>query len=61
VFQCHKCRWVLSPTDSLWRRQSQQSCRQSQQSFNTLTRFYFTFSLTTCLGPYGPSSGEIYN
>jgi hypothetical protein len=23
--------------------------------------FYFLFSLTTCFGPYGPSSGEIYN
>jgi hypothetical protein len=42
------------PTDSLWR-------HQSQQSFNTLTPFYFPFSLTTCFGPYGPSSGEIYN
>jgi hypothetical protein len=39
---------------SLWR------C-QSQQSFNTLTPFYFPFSLTTCFGPHGPSSGEIYN
>jgi hypothetical protein len=23
--------------------------------------FLFSFSLTTCFGPYGPSSGEIYN
>jgi hypothetical protein len=23
--------------------------------------FIFPFSLTTCFGPYGPSSGEIYN
>jgi hypothetical protein len=23
--------------------------------------FYFSFLLTTCFGPYGPSSGEIYN
>jgi hypothetical protein len=42
----------MCPTGSLWR-------RQSQQSFNTLTPFYFPFSLTTCFGPYGPSSGEI--
>jgi hypothetical protein len=43
----------IYPTGSLW-------LHQSQQSFNTLTRFYFP-SLTTCFGPYGPSSGEIYN
>jgi hypothetical protein len=29
--------------------------------FNTSTRFYFFFLLTTRFGPYGPSSGEIYN
>jgi hypothetical protein len=28
------------------------------QFFNSLL---FSFSLTTCFGPYGPSSGEIYN
>jgi hypothetical protein len=39
-------------TGSLWH-------RRSQQSFNTLTLFYFPFSLTTCFGPYGPSSGDI--
>jgi hypothetical protein len=39
---------------SLWRRQSQR--------FNTSTPpFLFSFSLTTCFGPYGPSSGEIHN
>jgi hypothetical protein len=45
---------AFNPTGSLW-------YRQSQQSFNMLTPFYFPFSLTTCFGPYGPSSGEIYN
>jgi hypothetical protein len=41
-------------TSSLWR-------RQSQQSFNTLAPFNFLFLLTTCFGPYWPSSSEIYN
>jgi hypothetical protein len=26
-----------------------------------INSFYFSFILTTCFGPYGPSSGEIYN
>jgi hypothetical protein len=47
-------RWsIVDLTGSLWR-------RRLQQSFNTSTRFYFP-SLTTCFGPYRPSSGEIYN
>jgi hypothetical protein len=41
----------IYPIGSLW-------FRQSQQSFNTSTRFYFP-SLATCFNPYGPSSGEI--
>jgi hypothetical protein len=45
---------TLCSTASLWH-------RQSQQSLNTLTPFYFSFSLTTCFGPYGPCPGEIYN
>jgi hypothetical protein len=49
-----KLEQLVHPTGSLWR-------RQSQQSFNTLTPFNFHFLLTTCFGPYGPSSREIYN
>jgi hypothetical protein len=30
-------------------------------SIRQLPLFYFSFLLTTCFGPYGPSSGEIYN
>jgi hypothetical protein len=30
-------------------------------SIRQLHLFLFSFSLTTCFGPYGPSSGEIYN
>jgi hypothetical protein len=29
--------------------------------FQYVNSFLFSFSLTTCFGPYGPSSGEIYN
>jgi hypothetical protein len=29
--------------------------------FQYVNSLLFSFSLTTCFGPYGPSSGEIYN
>jgi hypothetical protein len=29
--------------------------------FQYVNSFLFSFSLATCFGPYGPSSGEIYN
>jgi hypothetical protein len=29
--------------------------------FQYVNSFLFSFFLTTCFGPYGPSSGEIYN
>jgi hypothetical protein len=29
--------------------------------FQYINSLLFSFSLTTCFGPYGPSSGEIYN
>jgi hypothetical protein len=32
-----------------------------KQTFNTSTLLFFSFLLTTCFGPYRPSSGEIYN
>jgi hypothetical protein len=44
----------LRRTGSLW-------YRQSQQSFQYVNSPLFFFSLTTCFGAYGPSSGEIYN
>jgi hypothetical protein len=34
---------------------------RNKVSIRQLSLFYFSFLLTTCFGPYGPSSGEIYN
>jgi hypothetical protein len=46
---CSKQKSVIG---SLW-------FRQSQQSFNTSLPLFYLPSLTTCFGPYGPSSGEV--
>jgi hypothetical protein len=43
-----KCNWFLT-TPSI------------ATKFQYVNSFLFSFSLTTCFGPYGPSSGEIYN
>jgi hypothetical protein len=51
-YHSNKINNVLSPTGSLW-------CRRSQQSFNTSTHFLFSFLLTTCFGPYRPSSEPV--
>jgi hypothetical protein len=34
---------------------------RNKVSIRQLPLFYFSFLLTTCFDPYGPSSGEIYN
>jgi hypothetical protein len=34
---------------------------RNKVSIRQLPLFYFSFLLTICFGPYGPSSGDIYN
>jgi hypothetical protein len=45
---CSKCNWFLM-TPSI------------ATKFQYVNSPFFIFLLTTCFGPYGPSSGEIYN
>jgi hypothetical protein len=57
--KAHERVWVLHPVAHLsnWFLMMPSIATKSQY----VNSFLFSFFLTTCFGPYGPSSGEIYN